>query len=101
MTVTSQIVNLQEEYLALYNQNEAHLLNGAPDRMNELRQEAMGHFERLGIPSNKVEEYRYTNLQPFLKEPYPLVFPMNSWGYNWGTSFSVMCLNWKATRCFW
>ncbi|TAJ12944.1 Fe-S cluster assembly protein SufD [Marinilabiliaceae bacterium JC017] len=87
MTVTSQIVNLQEEYLALYNQNEAHLLNGAPDRMNELRQEAIGHFERLGIPSNKVEEYRYTNLQPFFKGTLSIGFSNEQLGVKLGDIF--------------
>ena len=67
MNKTCRIVNLQEEYSRLYKENYTLLENGAPSKMNALRASAFEVFEKKGIPSNKVEDYKYTNLQPYFK----------------------------------
>ncbi len=67
MNVACRIDNLQEEYIKLFNEQLPLLQSGAPEKMNTLRQKAIEIFEEKGIPSNKVEDYKYTNLQPYFK----------------------------------
>lgn len=67
MNIACRITNLQEEYTQLFNANRALLQAGAPDAFNKLREKAIEVFASKGIPSNKVEAYKYTNLQPFFK----------------------------------
>ncbi|WP_430813296.1 Fe-S cluster assembly protein SufD [Carboxylicivirga sp. RSCT41] len=74
MNKTCRIVNLQDEYSQLYKENLSLIENGAPDKMNKSRAEAFESFINKGIPSNKVEEYKYTNLQPFFKGSFDIAF---------------------------
>ncbi len=78
MNVTCRIVNLQEEYTGLYNDHQSLLQSGAPEKMNALRAKGMKVFEKLGIPTNKVEDYKYTNLQPFFKGSLNIAFTNES-----------------------
>src|SRR5678815_6011535 len=41
-----------------------------PEALSELRQKAFEQFKRLGFPSTKVEDWKYTNLTPFLKQEF-------------------------------
>src|SRR4051812_24556930 len=41
-----------------------------PEVLLDLRQEAFEQFKMLGLPSTKVEDWKYTNLTPFLKEEF-------------------------------
>ncbi|MCU4174639.1 Fe-S cluster assembly protein SufD [Carboxylicivirga sp. N1Y90] len=67
MNIACRVVNLQEEYTKLFKDQKALLESGAPNKVNALRDKAMAIFEEKGIPSNKVEDYKYTNLQPYFK----------------------------------
>jgi Fe-S cluster assembly protein SufD len=40
-----------------------------------LRQEAFGRFERAGLPSRRVEEWKYTDLRALMREAPPLAPP--------------------------
>jgi len=72
MNKTCRIVNLQEEYSQLYKENISLLEDGAPSKMNALRAKAFEVFNAKGIPSNKVEDYKYTNLQPHFKGTFDI-----------------------------
>ncbi len=72
MNKTCRIVNLQEEYSQLYKENYTLLEDGAPSKMNALRASAFEIFNKNGIPSNKTEDYKYTNLQPYFKGTFDL-----------------------------
>ncbi len=74
MNVTCRITDLQEEYVALYDTHLSTLQAGAPEAMNALRGKAIEEFKKLGIPSNKVEDYKYTNLQPHFKGELNVAF---------------------------
>ena len=78
MSKTSNIVNINEQYTELYNSNADEIKAGLPDTVNQLRGKAKEQFAQLGIPSNKVEEYKYTNLQPFFKGKLTTSFQNNS-----------------------
>lgn len=72
MNKTCRIVNLQEEYSQLYKEHQALLEDGAPAQMNAFRAQALDAFVEKGIPSNKVEAYKYTNLQPYFKGSFDI-----------------------------
>ena len=40
-----------------------------------LQDEAMNHFNRLGFPTIKNEEWKYTNIIPILKKDFSFLFP--------------------------
>jgi len=74
MNVTCRVVNLQEEYSQLYKENYSLIESCAPEKMNTLRAKAFEVFNEKGIPSNKVEDYKYTNLQPYFKGTLDIAF---------------------------
>lgn len=74
MNKTCRIVNLQEEYSQIYKENLSLIVAGAPEQMNAKRTKAFDSFIEKGIPSNKVEAYKYTNLQPYFKGTLDIAF---------------------------
>ena len=40
-----------------------------------LREEAFGRFEQAGLPSRRVEEWKYTDLRALMREAKPLAGP--------------------------
>jgi Fe-S cluster assembly protein SufD len=55
---------LKEELLKLYQENKIHIDAIVGEGIKSLRDKALGDFENLGIPTRKVEAYRYTNIEP-------------------------------------
>lgn len=78
MNVACRIIDLQEEYIKLFNEQLPLIQSGAPDKMNSLREQAIQIFKDKGIPSNKVEDYKYTNLQPYFKGNLNVAFTNES-----------------------
>ncbi len=74
MNKTCRIVNLQEEYSQIYKENLSLIEAGAPNKMNAQRAKAFESFVEKSIPSNKVEAYKYTNLQPYFKGTLDIAF---------------------------
>ncbi|WP_026465054.1 Fe-S cluster assembly protein SufD [Adhaeribacter aquaticus] len=60
-------------YLDLLNGFEGWLaMEGSEENESvlQLRQKAFEQFKQLGFPSRKVEDWKYTPVQPFLQEPF-------------------------------
>ena len=51
---------------------EIATLQSGSDHLRTMRQEAFDKFKSLGFPSIKNEEWKYTNMLPFLKDDYEL-----------------------------
>ena len=47
----------------------------APAALQTLRQNAMGHFTRLGFPTTRMEEWRFTSVEPIARRPFALGSP--------------------------
>jgi len=60
--------------LTLYEKYRDIIEKGSSPQVNAERQKAFEAFNRLGIPSNKKEAYKYTNLQPWFKPELMPVF---------------------------
>ncbi len=56
--------------IALFDENRHLIEQGASPVVNAAREVATEAFARLGIPSSKVEAYKYTNLQAWFKATY-------------------------------
>ncbi len=74
MNITKRIENIKEQYIELYNQNKVHLTNHASHEVNVYREASLRSFEKSGVPSDKDEDYRYTNIQPFLRGTFDFNF---------------------------
>ena len=47
----------------------------APAALQTLRQNAMEHFSRLGFPTTRMEEWRFTSVEPIARRPFTLSGP--------------------------
>ena len=62
----------EKQYIDLYNQCKGMINKHAPQILNDLRNKAFDDFCRLGFPSNKVERYKYTDMQKIFEPDYGL-----------------------------
>lgn len=62
----------EKQYIDLYNQCKGMITKHAPQVLNDLRDKAFDDFCRLGFPSNKVERYKYTDMQKIFEPDYGL-----------------------------
>jgi Fe-S cluster assembly protein SufD len=61
---------LYQAVLAAFDRGFAAELGNEPDFLVQARQQAMAHFRENGFPTTRVEDWKYTNLTPFLRESY-------------------------------
>ncbi|MBO9661193.1 MAG: SufD family Fe-S cluster assembly protein, partial [Chitinophagaceae bacterium] len=69
--ITQISSSLYDQCIADY-EVRASLFSAEAPEINSLRAQAFQHFKKLGFPSTKVEDWKYTNLVPILKEGYEL-----------------------------
>lgn len=62
----------EKQYIDLYRDCRQLIFDHAPAPMNAVRDQAFDAFCRLGFPSQKVERYKYTNLQRLFAPDYGL-----------------------------
>ena len=75
-------MNAQQQYIDLFRQNRPLIDGHSAPLMNALRDQAFADFRRLGFPTRKVEEYRYTDMQELFAPDYGVnlqrvQFPVN------------------------
>jgi Fe-S cluster assembly protein SufD len=63
-------IQLQEELTEIYSKNAGDIAKGTSDLINKYRKQAFSDFQKLGIPTKKNEDYRYTDLMSYLKGNY-------------------------------
>jgi Fe-S cluster assembly protein SufD len=70
MTSQTQTTDINATLLALF-QDFEHSLNGkSQSAWHQIRRQAIQNFQKLGIPSTKHEEWKYTNLNKVFKQNY-------------------------------
>jgi Fe-S cluster assembly protein SufD len=74
MTEINTIDQLKEMLVRLYQDNKTSINAHVGEKINSFRGKALKDFEKMGIPTRKVEAYRYTNLQKILTEDYDAEF---------------------------
>ncbi|MBM2802136.1 MAG: Iron-regulated transporter permease protein SufD [Deltaproteobacteria bacterium] len=60
----------KERYLAAYQQAKPHLAKRAPAWLSELREAGIANFDQLGFPTTRIEEWRYTNVEPIAVQSF-------------------------------
>jgi len=68
VTDVAVAVDAKQTYVAEFASSEKEL--GGPKWVRTLRQNAIARFESLGFPTQKHEEWKYTNLAPLLRAPF-------------------------------
>ena len=68
-TITQITNSLYEQCIADFELRSSDAAN-EPAELTALRQQAFEHFKKAGFPSTKVEDWKYTNLTPFLKDTF-------------------------------
>lgn len=65
-------MNSEKQYIDLYAQCREMICKYSCDVMNACRDEAYEDFKRIGLPTRKVEEYKYTNVQELFAPDFGL-----------------------------
>ena len=60
----------EQQYIELYEQQRDTIFAHSNDVMNAVRDEAFGRFAAKGFPSQKVERYKYTDMQRLFEPNY-------------------------------
>ena len=60
----------EQQYIELYEQARQMIMDHAPEPMNAVRDKAFDDFRAHGLPTRKVERYKYTDIEPLLAPDY-------------------------------
>ena len=63
---------MEQKYIDLYSEKRKTILGNSSDWLNAYREESFERFERLGFPTTKLEDYKYTDLREALSIDYDL-----------------------------
>lgn len=59
------MTDIKQELIDLYRDNSGILVSGSGKAVNNRREQALNDFDRLGIPSTRLEAYKYTPLDKY------------------------------------
>ncbi len=82
MAETDNILQLKEYLIKLFQDNKSLIDANVGDRIKLARSKALTNFSRLGIPTRKIEAYKYTNLIPVLKGDFNTEFSADTFKVN-------------------
>jgi len=68
VTIVAASVDTKQTYVAEFASSEREL--GGPEWLRAVRKKAIGRFEALGFPTQKHEQWKFTNLAPLLRVPF-------------------------------
>ena len=66
------MVSSEQQYIELYEQARQLICDHAPAAMNDVRDRAFEDFKAQGLPTRKVERYKYTDMQRLFAPDYGL-----------------------------
>jgi len=70
MSTETKIPDIKEQFIDLYHNNLSVIKEDLPDFFNNHREKALDSFKKLGIPTKKVEKYKYTDLSGVFNKEY-------------------------------
>src|SRR5260370_4963581 len=70
MSTTLQAAPAVEAWLTAFSDLEADLSRHTPPALQRLRKAALGRFEQIGFPNSRNEDWKFTNLAPFLRTSF-------------------------------
>ncbi|HVS83586.1 MAG TPA: Fe-S cluster assembly protein SufD [Pyrinomonadaceae bacterium] len=85
--MSSQLVKQSSSYDTAFRALREKTGNAEPSWLRRMREDSFAHFERVGFPSVKEEEWKYTNVAPIAKLQFAPAFPNGQRGGNGFGSF--------------
>lgn len=70
MSDTAQKTRLEDRFVSAFEMNVGRTLNGTNKKLQDLRQNAIESFRKLGFPSPRTEAWKYTNIGKVLRHEY-------------------------------
>lgn len=70
-----EVMDKKAHYVAAFEQQEKELAGLGPSWLYQLRKEAMAHFEQIGFPGRRDEEWRFTNIRSVVETPFQRAEP--------------------------
>lgn len=67
---TDTKLDLKDRYTDYFYKNMEYLKDGLPTYINDKREKAIQNFQKNGFPHNKIEKYKYTDLNPAFEKNY-------------------------------
>jgi len=64
--------NPKDRFISAFEVNHGQTLNGTSASIAKQREDAIEHFAELGIPTNDLELWKYTNIAKIIDRPYTL-----------------------------
>ena len=65
-----QTNDINKWYISLFDEFERNLNGESKSPIHQLRKKAIQDFSQLSFPTNKNEEWRFTNISPLLKHKF-------------------------------
>lgn len=65
-------MSVEQQYIDLFSQTQEMICNHSPAVMNAPRAAAFAYFEQLGLPTRKLEKYKYTDISKYFETDYGL-----------------------------
>ena len=62
----------KDRFISAFEVNHGQTLNGTSASIAQQREDAIEHFSELGIPTNDLELWKYTNIAKIIDRPYTL-----------------------------
>jgi Fe-S cluster assembly protein SufD len=100
MSMTGTEVKTEQKYTALHNQELETLNKLVSEPVAEKRAEAIQQFEEMGIPTKRVEKYKYTNMVPHFEEEYAYDFKHEVFNQNLSEVFKCNVHDLEATTIY-
>jgi len=63
---------VKQHFIEQYRKFEANGASGSPGWLRSLRERAIARFDEVGFPSTRLEQWRFTNVQPIADTPFTL-----------------------------
>src|SRR2546428_8005595 len=87
IAMSSQLASQPSSYTAAFRAMLEQIGNAEPSWLRRVREDSFAHFERVGFPSVKEEEWKYTNVAPIAKLQFAPAFANGPPGGNGFGSF--------------
>jgi len=78
---------ISSKFETLYKENSERVGQFTSDYINGFREKALKEFMELGVPDRKVENYKYTNLEPWFRANYKSFFIPEETDFNVAQNF--------------
>lgn len=73
MKEKTDIANIKDWYINKFEDFRERINGNGKSFLNKIRREAISHFSKLGFPTTRSEEWKYTDISPILRHHYRLI----------------------------